>query len=385
METTEVRTTGPDRPPGGGEPGPSDGGSRRSPMRIVALLVGAAAAVVLFTVAFGYLRDPHANRAAIVLVAILIGVGGVFLLFWVMNRAVDLLPERVREVIRPYAFVGPALVLLAVFLVYPVFNTIFISLRNSNSTEFVGLDNYRFVFTDPDMLRSIRNTVGWLVLVPLAAVSIGLAFATMADRLRRGEAVAKSLIFLPMAISFAGASITWQLVYSYRPQGFGSNIGLLNGIVLGLGQEPVRWLEIQPWNNLFLMVIMVWMQTGFAMVVLSAAIKSIPDEIIEAARIDGASELQVFWRIIVPSILPTIVVVTTYMIINAMKVFDIVFVQPASAETNGTVVMAERMIRWFFLLDHNGRGAAVAVILFLAVIPVMIWNMRRFREEEAIR
>jgi alpha-glucoside transport system permease protein len=354
-------------------------------MRIVALLVGAAAAVVLFTVAFGYLRDPHANRAAIVLVAILIGVGGVFLLFWVMNRAVDLLPERVREVIRPYAFVGPALVLLAVFLVYPVFNTIFISLRNSNSTEFVGLDNYRFVFTDPDMLRSIRNTVGWLVLVPLAAVSIGLAFATMADRLRRGEAVAKSLIFLPMAISFAGASITWQLVYSYRPQGFGSNIGLLNGIVLGLGQEPVRWLEIQPWNNLFLMVIMVWMQTGFAMVVLSAAIKSIPDEIIEAARIDGASELQVFWRIIVPSILPTIVVVTTYMIINAMKVFDIVFVQPASAETNGTVVMAERMIRWFFLLDHNGRGAAVAVILFLAVIPVMIWNMRRFREEEAIR
>jgi alpha-glucoside transport system permease protein len=235
------------------------------------------------------------------------------------------------------------------------------------------------------MLRSIRNTVGWLVLVPIVAVSIGLAFATMADRLRRGEAVAKSLIFLPMAISFAGASITWQLIYSYRPEGFGSNVGLLNGVMLGLGQEPVRWLELQPWNNLFLMVIMVWMQTGFAMVVLSAAIKAIPDEIIEAARIDGASELQVFWRIIVPTIIPTIVVVTTYMIINAMKVFDIVFVQPANAETNGTVVMAERMIRWFFQLNHNGRGAAVAVVLFVAVVPVMIWNMRRFREEEAIR
>jgi alpha-glucoside transport system permease protein len=348
-------------------------------------VVGVLVAIVLFPLSFAYLRDPNANRAAVVGLAVVIGAGGVFLVFWLMNRLVDLLSERFRETIRPYVFVGPALVLLSVFLVYPVFNTIFISLRSSNSTEFVGLENYRFVFTDPGMLRSIRNTVGWLVLVPIVAVSIGLAFATMADRLRRGEAVAKSLIFLPMAISFAGASITWQLIYSYRPEGFGSNVGLLNGVMLELGQEPVRWLELQPWNNLFLMVIMVWMQTGFAMVVLSAAIKAIPDEIIEAARIDGASELQVFWRIIVPTIVPTIVVVTTYMIINAMKVFDIVFVQPANAETNGTVVMAERMIRWFFQLDHNGRGAAVAVVLFVAVVPVMLWNMRRFREEEAIR
>ena len=176
------------------------------------------------------------------------------------------------------------------------------------------------------MLRSIRNTAGWMILVPLVAVTIGLAFATLADRLRRGEAVAKSLIFLPMAISFVGASITWRLIYSYRPAGFGTNIGLLNGIMLGLGQEPVAWLELQPWNNLFLMVIMVWIQTGFAMVVLSAAIKSIPDEIIEAARIDGASEWQVFRRILVPTILPTIVVVTTYMVINSLKIFDIVFV-----------------------------------------------------------
>jgi alpha-glucoside transport system permease protein len=385
VERTEERTTGPEPQIPGGEPGRPEEGARTSPARIVSVLAGAVVAVVLFLVAFNYLREPNANRAVVVGVAIVVGAGGVFLLFWVMNRVVDLLSERFRETIRPYVFVGPALVLLAVFLVYPVFNTVFISLRNRNSTEFVGLDNYRFVFTDPSMLRSIRNTVGWLVLVPIVAVSIGLAFATMADRLRRGEAVAKSLIFLPMAISFAGASITWQLIYSYRPEGFGSNVGLLNGVVLGLGQDPVRWLELQPWNNLFLMVIMVWMQTGFAMVVLSAAIKAIPDEIIEAARIDGASELQVFWRIIVPTIIPTIVVVTTYMIINAMKVFDIVFVQPANAETNGTVVMAERMIRWFFQLNHNGRGAAVAVVLFVAVVPVMLWNMRRFREEEAIR
>jgi len=384
VKRTEERSTGPEpADPGDGPRATERTGA--SPLRIVSVLAAAAVAVVLFLFAFDYLREPNANRAAVVTLAIVVGAGGVFLLFWVMNRVVDLLSERFRETLRPYVFVGPALVILAVFLVYPVFNTIFISFENSNSTEFVGLENYKFVFTDVNMLRSIRNTLGWLILVPIAAVSIGLAFATMADRLRRGEAVAKSLIFLPMAISFAGASITWQLVYSYRSQGFGSNIGLLNGIMLGLGQEPTKWLELQPWNNLFLMVIMVWMQTGFAMVVLSAAIKAIPDEIIEAARIDGASELQVFWRIMVPTIVPTIVVVTTYMVINAMKVFDIVFVQAASAENNGTVVMAERMIRWFFQLNHNGRGAAVAVVLFLAVIPVMIWNMRRFREQEAIR
>jgi alpha-glucoside transport system permease protein len=352
------------------------------------LLVAIAVPIGMFAVlwwTFDYLRDERANRFIVVGVAIAVGVGGVFLLYWGMNKAVDLFPARIREGVRPYVFVGPCLVILAVFLVYPVINTILISFKDINSQEWVGLENFKFVFTDPDMLTAIRNTAGWIVLVPLFGVGIGLIYATLADRLRRGEAVAKSMIFLPLAISFAGASITWQLIYSYRPEGFGSNIGLLNGIMLGLGQEPVKWLELQPWNNLFLMVIMVWMQTGFAMVVLSAAIKSIPDEIIEAARIDGASEFQVFRRIMVPSILPTIVVVTTYMVINAMKVFDIVFVQPASAETNGTVVVAERMIRWFFQLNHNGRAAAIAVVLFVAVIPVMAWNIKRFREEEAIR
>ncbi|HET7237048.1 MAG TPA: sugar ABC transporter permease [Actinomycetota bacterium] len=384
MRTTDRPLSGPEAGAPESEPG---GAADRGIawLRVAAITLVTLVGVILFGLAVDYLRSPNANRLILVGVAIAIGVIGVFFLFWAMNHIVDLLPDRVRETARPYVFVGPALVILGVFLVYPVFNTILLSFKDGISRDFVGLDNYRFVFSDANMLRAMRNTAGWLILVPLVAVSIGLAFATLADRLIRGEAVAKSLIFLPMAISFAGASITWQLIYSYRPQGFGSNIGLLNGIVLGLGQDPVKWLELQPWNNLFLMVIMVWMQTGFAMVVLSAAIKAIPDEIIEAARIDGASEWQVFRRIIVPYILPTIVVVTTYMVINAMKVFDIVFVQPANSEVNGTVVVAERMIRWFFLLDHNGRGAAIAVILFIAVIPVMIWNVRRFREQEAIR
>ena len=352
-------------------------------LRLVGALAVPVAAFFLLWSTFDFLRDEEANRVVVVGVAIVVGVGGVFALYWAMNRATDLLPARYREGVRPYIFVGPALVILSVFLIYPVINTILISLKDAQGEAFIGLDNFKFVFTDASMLRAIRNTAGWVILVPLFAVSIGLAFATLADRLRRGEAVAKSLIFLPMAISFAGASITWRLIYSFRPEGFGTNIGLLNGIMTGFGQDPVSWIDLQPWNNLLLMVIMVWMQTGFAMVVLSAAIKAIPDEIIEAARIDGASEMQVFRRIIVPSILPTIAVVTTYMVINAMKVFDIIFVMTGG--NFGTEVIAERMIRWFFISGHDGRGAAIAVVLFVAIIPVMIWNIRRFREQEATR
>ena len=377
-----------EKPPPGEELVIEEPGGRRAPgislLRVGTALAIPIAAFYLLWVTFNFLRDTDANRSVVVAVALVVGVGGVFLLFSATNRVVDYLPERYQEGVRPYVFVGPCLVILSVFLVYPVINTLFLAFKDAQSAEFVGLDNFRFVFTDASMLRSIRNTAGWIVVVPIIAVSIGLAFATLADRLRRGEAVAKSLIFLPMAISFAGAAVTWQLIYNFRPAGFGTNIGLANGIWLGLGNDPIAWLQQQPWNNFLLMVIMVWMQTGFAMVVLSAAIKAIPSSILEAARIDGASEMQVFRWVIVPSILPTIVVVATYMVINSMKVFDIVFMI-GDAQTSGTEVIAERMIRWFFISDHRGRGAAIAVILFFAIIPMMYWNVRRFREQEAIR
>jgi alpha-glucoside transport system permease protein len=383
-------TTTVEQPPAAPEPpGVPERPSAGSTLGLSIMRVISAAAIpiilfVLLWLTFDFLRDADANRFALAGVAIVVGVGGVFLLYWAMNRLVDYLPDSIRGGVRPYVFVGPALVILAVFLVYPVINTIIISFGDRQGQGFVGLDNYEFVFTDESMLRSIRNTAGWIIIVPAVAVSVGLAFATLADRLRRGEQVAKSLIFMPMAISFVGAAVTWRLIYGFRPEGFGTNIGLLNGIKSGLGLSPTPWLQEKPWNNLLLMVIMIWIQTGFAMVVLSAAIKSIPDEIIEAARIDGASEWQVFRRIIVPSIAPTIAVVTTYMVINAMKVFDIVFVI-GNAETNETEVIAERMIDWFFLSNHDGRGAAIAVILFLAVIPVMVWNVRQFRAQEAAR
>lgn len=352
--------------------------------RLLGAVVLVAAVVLAMWWSYDLMRERDANRLLVVAVAIGVGVFGVFALFWAMDQFVNRLPGRIREGVRPYVFVGPAVVLLSVFLVYPVINTIILSFKDANGTDWVGLDNYGFVFSNESMLRALRNTLGWIIIVPLVALIIGLLFATLADRLRRGEAVAKSIIFLPMAISFVGASVTFRLIYSYRPQGFGTNIGVLNAIRLAFDQDPVAWLSLRPWNNLFLMVIMVWMQTGFVMVVLSSAIKAIPSEIIEAARIDGASELQVFRHVTIPSILPTIVVVTTYMVINALKVFDIVFVS-GNAEANGTEVVAERMIRWFFLSNHGGRGAAIAVVLFVAVVPVMVWNVRKFREQEAMR
>lgn len=386
-QTTEDAPAAP-----GAEPGaavqlairPQPPGRGRVLARLVVSLLAIALAFVVLGGVFGWLKTAETSRLTIVAVAIVAGVVGVFFVFWSMNRFVDVLPASWRESARPYVFVGPALVILSVFLIYPVINTILISFKDARSQEFVGLDNYEFVFSDESMLRAIRNSALWIVIVPAVAVSIGLVFATLADRLRRGEAIAKSMIFLPMAISFVGAAVTWRLIYSFRPEGFGTNIGLLNSIKVGLGQDPVPWLSQQPWNNLLLMVIMIWMQTGFAMVVLSAAIKAVPDEIVEAARIDGATEWQVFRRIIVPTIAPTIVVVTTYMVINALKVFDIVFVI-GSAENNGTEVIAERMINWFFISNHDGRGAAIAVVLFVAIIPVMFWNVRQFRRQEQIR
>jgi alpha-glucoside transport system permease protein len=338
-------------------------------------------AFIILWLTFEWLREADANRAVIVLVAVVVGVLGVFLLYWAMDYAVNRMPEKWRESVRPWVFVGPALVILSIFLLYPAVNTMVLSFRDATGESFVGLENYGFVFTDDGMLRAIRNTLGWIIVVPFAAVSIGLGFAVLVDKLHRGEAAAKSIIFLPMAVSFVGASVVWGFMYDFKV--FGAQTGLLNGIWTAFGGDPVSWLSKEPWNNLLLMVIMIWMQTGFAMVILSAAIKSVPDDILEAARIDGASEIQVFWRVVLPSIMSTIVVVTTTMVITVLKVFDIVFVMTNGE--SGTEVIAEQMIRWFFRNDHDGRGAAIAVVLFLAIVPVMAINVRRFRAEEAIR
>lgn len=349
----------------------------------VSLAVPAIAFGVLYW-AGTVLLDEDANRLLVVFVALLVGVLGVFGLFYAMNWLTSRLPERYRHYVLPFVFVGPAMVLLGIFLLYPTVVTFILSFQDADGEGFVGFDNYTSLFTDPGTLEAIRNSVLWVIIVPALAVSIGLAFAVLSDKLGgKAEAVSKSFIFMPMAISFVGASIVWRFVYNFRPEGFGEQIGILNGIWTGLGREPVAWLLQEPFNNFYLMVILVWLQVGFAMVILSAGIKSVPEEIIEAGRIDGANELQVFWRIVVPSISSTLVVVLTTIVITVWKVFDIVFVM-TSGEF-GTSVVAERMVTEFFTFGNDGRGAAIAVVLLVAIIPLMVLNVRRFQAQEAQR
>lgn len=352
-------------------------------LRIAVALV-LPAVVLVFFFAFGFLKDEDANKALQVIVAVVVGIGGVWALYWGMDRLVSLLPSRAAASVRPFAFAGPAMVLLGFYLVYPAVNTTILSLQNDRSTEFVGLSNYTRIFTESQYLIGLRNSLAWVVLVPIAAVGIGLAFATLADKLsRRAESAAKSLIFLPMAISFVGASVVWTFVYAFRPEGFGEQIGILNAIVVAFGGEPQSWMALQPWNNVFLMVILVWLQTGFSMVILSSAIKSVPDELLEAARIDGASEWQAFWRVVFPTIASTVVVVWTTVLITTWKVFDIVWVMTGGRDK--TQVVAQQMVQEFFTNRNNGVGAALAVLLFIAVVPILVINVRRFRAQEAMR
>lgn len=352
-------------------------------LRILSALV-VPAVVVVFFFSVDFLKDEDTNKILQVLVAVVVGVVGVWALYWGMDRVVSLFPTRAASAVRPFAFAGPAMVLLAFYLVYPAVNTTILSFQNARSDAFVGLDNYITVFTESTYLISMRNSVIWVLVVPFMAVAIGLAFATLADKLSsRSESITKSIIFLPMAISFVGASVVWAFVYAFRPEGFGEQIGIMNAIWQGLGGSPVNWLAQQPWNNLFLMVILVWLQTGFAMVILSSAIKSVPEELLEAARIDGASEWQAFWRVTFPVISSTVVVVWTTVVITVWKVFDIVWVMTGGRD--GTQVVAQQMVQEFFTNRNNGIGATLAVLLFIAVIPILVLNIRRFRAQEAMR
>lgn len=316
-----------------------------------------------------------------VILAIIIGCGGVIALFYGMNVLVNFLPDKGRRRILPWVYLAPALVLLTAYLILPTLNTIYISFLDRRSQNFVGLDNYIFAFTSETMGVAFRNNLLWLVLVTGFSVGLGLIMAVLMDRVRY-EPVVKALIFLPMAISFVGASVIWRFVYAFRPAG-SEQIGLLNGIVTSLGFEPVGWLVERSLNNFALIAIMIWLQTGFCLILLSAAVKGIPHDIIEAARMDGASELQIFWRITVPMIRSTIAVVATTVVIMVLKVFDIVFVMTGGNQ--GTEVIASRMIKEMFNYRDFGRGSAIAVILLLAIVPVMVSNIRRFRQQEALR
>jgi alpha-glucoside transport system permease protein len=270
--------------------------------------------------------------------------------------------------------------LLTIGLVYPALRTLYQSFFDASGKGFHGLGNYQFIFTDHDELVVVRNTVLWVVVTPFLATGIGLLYAILVDK-ARWEAAAKALIFLPMAISFVGASIIWKFIYEYRPdQGNIKQIGVLNQLVVWLGGTPQQWLIDKPWNNLFLIIIMVWIQAGFAMTILSAAIKAIPEDIVEAARLDGVKAWGMFRYVTVPSIRPSLIVVLTTIGIATLKVFDIVrTVTGANFDTN---VIANEFYTQSFRAANQGLGAALAVVLFLLVVPIVVYNVRQLRASE---
>jgi len=315
-------------------------------------------------------------------IVILVGVPAVLVGYvFLVERFLQLLPEKWRPRLRPWLWLGPGLLFLIVFLVYPTIYTIILSLMNRDSSQFIGLNNYVYAFTSRDVLIALRNNFFWVVLFTLITVTLGLIIAVLTDRVSY-ENVVKSLIFLPMAISAVAAGVIWKFMYDFRPPGT-PQTGTVNAIVTSLGGQPQAWLIERSINNPALIVVGVWMMAGFCMVILSAGLKGLPAEVLEAARVDGANEFQVFFQIIIPLLGSTIAVVTTTMIIFALKVFDIVYVM-----TNGaydTEVIANRMYKELYNVKDFGRASAVAVILLAAIVPVMLLNIRRFRQQEEIR
>jgi len=304
-------------------------------------------------------------------------------LFVAVVGVVLFLADRVRsrrgERVQTVAFLLPAIVMITVGLLYPAIRTIYESFRNAGGTEFVGLENYQTIFTSSDQIIVLRNTAVWVILTPIMATLIGLVYAVLIDKAKI-EAVAKSLIFLPMAISLVGASLIWKFIYDYRATE-NTQIGLANQVLKWIGLDTYRFLLTEPWNTVFLVIIMIWVQAGFAMTVLSASIKAIPDDIVEAARLDGVSGFRMFRYITVPSIRPSLIVVLTAISITTLKVFDIV--RTTTGGNFNTSVLANEFYTQSFRSFNNGLGAALAVLLFILVIPIVVYNIRQMRSLEA--
>jgi alpha-glucoside transport system permease protein len=359
------------------------------PVVVVLFLLVAAGIILLIEVA----PRPGRNFTILRFVACLVIPGLTFLLlgsvWWAVAVAVVLgglfflLDYRSREgkgyIFALVGFLAPAFVLLVVGLVYPTFATLWNSLL-SNRGVFIGFDNFVWVFSQPQNVVVIRNTIFWVLVVPVFSTAIGLAYAVFIDK-SRGEKFFKVLVFMPMAISFVGASIIWRFVYDYRP-GDRDQIGVLNGLVTLFGGDPVNWLQQVPLNSFLLMVVLIWVQTGFAMVVLSASIKGVPIEQVEAAQLDGTNAWQRFWNVTIPSIRPSLIVVLTTISIASLKVFDIVRTMGTAYPDTG--VIANEMVTLLQKFEA-GRSSAFAVILFLLVLPIVIFNARQIQKTREIR
>ena len=302
----------------------------------------------------------------------------VYLVFLLASRV----NVKVQEWLKYAVFLAPAVLLLLIGLVYPTIRTLTMSFMNADSTEFVGFDNYVWSFTIPEILIVLRNTAIWVLLVPILSTGLGLAIAYMTDRMKR-PGIVKSLIFLPMAISFVGAGVIWKFVYNFQPNLEKPDLGLFSAVSKALGFTPPNWLLEAPLNTLLLILVMIWIQTGFCMVVISAAMKNVPDEVVEAAMLDGAGNWKRFLRVTIPMIRSTIVVVLTTTAIGTLKVFDIVRTMTGgNFETN---VIANEMYSQSFRQMNYGQGSALAVILLVCVLPIIAYNIRQLRRERTER
>lgn len=354
-------------------------------------------AIILTVLAVGFaaggfltLRDARSadipGQVLLTVAAIVWGIGAVVLLYYTANYWVEMLPEKLMQRIQPFIFVGPALAILGWYLAIPTLRTFWTSLtefrginctflgQQITTTDFVLFGNYLRVVCDRTNTAALGNNLTWMIVGTSLTVGLGLLIAILADR-SKFERVAKSFIFMPMAISMVGAGVIWRFIYDVNP-----DIGLLNALVTSAGGQPQAWLTIPNLNNILLIIVMVWLQTGYAMVLISAAIKGVPDDLLEAARVDGANEIRIFTSIILPSIAGTLVTVITTVVIFTLKTFDIVMVM-TGGQFN-TEVIGVRFYREFFNIRDDGMGSAIAIVLLLAVIPVMIYNLRQFTKRE---
>ncbi|NIK80315.1 alpha-glucoside transport system permease protein [Paenibacillus castaneae] len=326
---------------------------------------------------FLFFRESSLPPIMNAVLAVVWGALGIYSIYYSFNWVVEQYPDKWKRRILPFVFVGPAVLLLGWLLVFPTLRTLYLSFFDASSVNFVGFANYVAVFTDRLLVMALRNNLLWVFFGTLACVSLGLLIAILADR-SSFEKIAKGLIFMPMAISFVAAGVIWKFIYYYQPGQ--DQIGLLNAIVVKFGGEPQAWLSmIQPWNNLFLIVILIWMQTGFAMVIFSAAIKSIPEDMLEAARMDGAGEIRIFFKIMIPYIAGTLLSVTTTIIVFTLKIFDVVMIMTGGQYE--TDVVATQFYRQLFMYQNAGYGSTLAIVLLVAVTPVIIINLRQFRRE----
>jgi alpha-glucoside transport system permease protein len=316
-------------------------------------------------------------------VTVVIGVSAAVAIYWLLNKLAELLPGRLEHAVKPWFYILPAYLALTLFLIYPSILAVIASFKDATGDSWVGLQNYTSLLTNNNFQSTLFNTLLWIIIVPSVTIILGLAIATLSDRLQpRYENLAKTIVFMPMAISLVGAATVWRFVYAYRPEGQ-EQVGLQNAIVTTLGMDPVPWIQQDDWklNSLLLMVMLLWAQIGFGMVLLSAAIKGVPTDTLEAARIDGANDRAIFFRVVVPQIMGTIITVFVTVLIATLKTFDVVYVMTSGQfDTNILGVEFYRQLTTNF---NNGAAAAIVVMLLIAIAPVMVYQVRHFRRMEA--